>query len=319
MEAERRAGTRFRPPPDGLIRNNNARGKSVCERMDFSDGFALCRVKAETNLPTLFEAPVQDGDYLHIQVLLNGGCAFRNHKQDTRLTPFRSVLLDSGRNSAGWLSGSGGEFHAVSIDISRERLSRWIDRDVERSLKPMLREGPQEVSSLGSPAFEPWRRLSGEILRADAGNAMRRLTIEHHALQVVHLSLDTLLDGGGQDTATLSFKEQDAAHEMRERLTSDFLDPPDISSLAVEFRMSPRRLERAFRETFGLSSFQFLLNVRLDYAYQALLDGELHYKEIAWRLGYRHTTSFSHAFRKKFGIAPSELVRRHAKPTSPSE
>ncbi|NIJ43424.1 AraC-like DNA-binding protein [Parvibaculum indicum] len=290
----------------------------MCERLDFSEGFALCRVQARTNRPTLFEAPVKDGDYLHIQVLLEGCCAFRNHKRDTRLAPFRSVLLDSDRNTAGWLSDSGCEFHAVSIDISRERLSRWVDRDTEKLLKPLLRDGQHEVTAMNSPDFDIWRRLSGEVLRSGRDNTMRRLAIESHAMQIVHSSMASLFGGEDGGLPGLTPRDRDAAHDMRDRLSADFLTPPDLSSLAAEYRMSPRRLERAFRESFGVSSFQYLLNVRLDYAYQALLGGELHYKEIAWRLGYRHATSFSHAFRKKFGIAPSELVRRSMRAKHPA-
>lgn len=319
IEAEARAGTRFRPPSDGLIRSSNAQGKSVCERLDFSDGFALCRVKAETNQPTLFEAPVKDGDYLHIQVLLGGKCAFRNHRRDTRLTPFHSVLLDSGRNTAGWLSASDSEFHAISIDISRERLSRWIDRDAGRLVQPLLRDGQREVSSINAPNFDVWRRLSGEVVRSGRDRTTRRLAIERYAMQIVHSSIVSLLGEEDGPQTGLTPKDHDVARELRERLTADFLNPPDVSNLAAEYRMSPRRLEHAFGESFGMSSFQFLLNLRLDYAYQALLSGELHYKEVAWRLGYRHATSFSHAFRKKFGIAPSELIRRNMRSVSPTD
>nr|WP_280949301.1 helix-turn-helix transcriptional regulator [Hoeflea olei] len=86
--------------------------------------------------------------------------------------------------------------------------------------------------------------------------------------------------------------------------------PPSTSDLARTAGMSERRLDYVFQELFGASIFKTLTNARLDHAYKALQTGQVSVKELSFRLGYKHASSFSRAFYLRFGVYPSQVGSR---------
>jgi AraC family transcriptional regulator, transcriptional activator of the genes for pyochelin and ferripyochelin receptors len=71
--------------------------------------------------------------------------------------------------------------------------------------------------------------------------------------------------------------------------------------------MNEFKLKRGFREIFGTSPYAFLLQHKLELARNYLLDTEWSIGEIARRIGYRDPAHFTHAFRKQYGLRPSDL------------
>lgn len=72
--------------------------------------------------------------------------------------------------------------------------------------------------------------------------------------------------------------------------------------------MSPRRLNAGFRETFGQSIFQLLIQARMECARSAFVAGGMSVKEVAYATGYSHVSNFSAAFRARFGVPPSQVT-----------
>jgi AraC-like DNA-binding protein len=100
----------------------------------------------------------------------------------------------------------------------------------------------------------------------------------------------------------LELQQPCLADQIRERLlTSDF----DISmaSMADHLACTPRTLHRQL-ERKGLTWQQLVRETRQTQAIR-WLGQHLAIEVIAERLGYRHVSSFSHAFRRWTGVAPS--------------
>ena len=55
--------------------------------------------------------------------------------------------------------------------------------------------------------------------------------------------------------------------------------------------------------------FGYLSDYRLEQGHQLVREGRMSFTEIAGELGYSSLQHFSNAFRKKFGISPSEIKR----------
>jgi AraC-like DNA-binding protein len=84
---------------------------------------------------------------------------------------------------------------------------------------------------------------------------------------------------------------------------------PGLEELAVQFRMSARRLNAAFAERYGLPIYAFIADWRLNEAYVAIRDSDVALKIVASRLGYSHVNHFNRVFRCKFGHPPGQLRR----------
>lgn len=95
------------------------------------------------------------------------------------------------------------------------------------------------------------------------------------------------------------------AMEARDLLMADPANPPSMEALARQVGLSQRRLTEVFRDTFGKTAFEWLVDWRLDQARDLLREGALSVKEITFRLGYAHLSNFTKAFTRRFAIAPA--------------
>ena len=64
-----------------------------------------------------------------------------------------------------------------------------------------------------------------------------------------------------------------------------------------------------FAAVFGQPIFAFLRDLRLERAFEGLQSEGWTVSQAAYFVGYRHPSSFSEAFRRKFGVAPQAVGR----------
>lgn len=80
-----------------------------------------------------------------------------------------------------------------------------------------------------------------------------------------------------------------------------------LTGLACLACMSSSSLREKFRLAYGCSVFDYLREYRLSLARRFLYEG-VSVQQAAARVGYRHSTNFATAFRRRYGIAPSEVI-----------
>lgn len=80
--------------------------------------------------------------------------------------------------------------------------------------------------------------------------------------------------------------------------------PQKIQDLAVECNLSESHLQHLFKESTGLGLGRMLADHRMQRAAKLLEQTNLSIKEIAWTVGYEHTSSFTRAFERHFREAP---------------
>lgn len=87
----------------------------------------------------------------------------------------------------------------------------------------------------------------------------------------------------------------------------------EVNALAEGLCMSPRQLHRKLVALTGYTPAAYILNVKMQRAKQLLeTQPNLTIEDIAERCGFEHESSFYHAFKKMYGITPSEYRRGSA-------
>lgn len=79
-----------------------------------------------------------------------------------------------------------------------------------------------------------------------------------------------------------------------------------VSELARGVRLSPAHLQRLFKQETGVHISALLSENRLRMAAHLLSTTEMEIKEIAYRVGYQHHSSFVRAFQRRFHQAPKQ-------------
>jgi AraC family transcriptional regulator len=106
--------------------------------------------------------------------------------------------------------------------------------------------------------------------------------------------------------------KSDTKKDLLKRLTKgkEFLDQHftseiDIEKVAVESNISQYHFFRLFKTVFGVSPYQYLKQKRLFKAQELLRQDRVPLAQLAVEVGYSDIFSFSKAYKKQFGHAPS--------------
>jgi DNA-binding response OmpR family regulator len=93
-------------------------------------------------------------------------------------------------------------------------------------------------------------------------------------------------------------------------INEKFSDPElNVEFLAEQVGMSRTQLHRRMKEITGLSCGDFIRNFRMEQAARLLREGDVYVSQICYAVGFSNATHFSTAFRKNFGVSPSEYVQ----------
>lgn len=89
-----------------------------------------------------------------------------------------------------------------------------------------------------------------------------------------------------------------------------FREPLSLDTLAKAFSVTPNHFCRVFRQLTGITFKEYLLQLRLEYAMQQLVQTDQSVTEVCLESGFNSPSYFSKAFRERFGCAPSDLRRQ---------
>lgn len=92
-----------------------------------------------------------------------------------------------------------------------------------------------------------------------------------------------------------------------------------VELLVKEMSLSRSNLYLKIKELTGLSSSEFIRNIRLKRAVQLLENSDLSVKEIMYMTGFNTASYFSKCFKKQFGVIPSKYVRQSGASTEFNE
>jgi AraC-like DNA-binding protein len=97
--------------------------------------------------------------------------------------------------------------------------------------------------------------------------------------------------------------------EIEKEIVTDKFPKKSIVELANEVGIGRNALQSGFREMYGSNIKEYMLQVRMEKAKQYLEEGRKTMKQIAMCCGYRSQGNFTAAFRRVYGVAPSEYAQ----------
>ena len=165
-------------------------------------------------------------------------------------------------------------------------------------------------------------RLEGIKLGADAYLA------KPFSLEELHLMIDNLIDNvrrlkgkfsGAlkQDDKVEKIEVKGNDEELMERIMkvvnenmsdSDF----NVEKMCDEVGVSRTQLHRKLKEMTGVPTSEFLRNIRLNEAARLIRERKINITQVSYMVGFANNSHFSTAFKKYFGMSPTEYAARYA-------
>ena len=150
-----------------------------------------------------------------------------------------------------------------------------------------------------------------QILDCPYRGPLKRLYLESKTLELIaHNLAQLIVDKNGHNRPfTLLPSDIERVREARDVLIRNMDNPPSLLELARQAGINKDKLNHGFRQVFGTSVFDYLRIHRLGRARELLESKEKNVTEVAFEVGYAQHCNFTKAFKKHFGINPTDLLR----------
>lgn len=136
---------------------------------------------------------------------------------------------------------------------------------------------------------------------------LRRLHTEAKVLELLINQIEQLNNEQPEDYKILKDADIEKLEMARLILEARFTDPPTQKELAQEVMLNESKLRKGFKEYFATTIYDYVTRLRMELAKNLLLEERKTIYEVTMLTGFRHQTNFSIAFKKYFGMSPSDI------------
>lgn len=244
-------------------------------------------------------------DFDKIICFLGGKVDYMIEGKNYSLEPYDFVLVN--RN----------EIHKPEVDfgVPYERMILYVEHDFLEAYRKedydltecFCRAGLQKANVLHFPAGVA-RGLCETLKRLEECTAQRRYAGELYA-ELLFLEFMIQLNGACLENAYAydhMVKYNKKIIDMIQFINENLAENLSIDKLSERFYMSKYHMMRQFKEETGYSIHQYILEKRLLMA-KALMQEGMSAGTAALECGFQDYSTFARAFKKRMGMAPSEV------------
>ncbi|MFK7980542.1 MAG: ATP-binding protein, partial [Saprospiraceae bacterium] len=115
-----------------------------------------------------------------------------------------------------------------------------------------------------------------------------------------------------ENKTILPFEEENEFIKEIRAIIDTHLNATELNGAFIgkEVGMSRMQLHRKLKALINQSATELIKETRLQTAHQLLMKGEYNSSEVAYRTGFNTPAYFSSTFKKRFGISPSDVVKK---------
>jgi AraC-like DNA-binding protein len=236
-----------------------------------------------------------------------------HHSSSVTVCPGEYSLTGSGAIAKGMFESYAEPLREVAFWIALEEVQSFFG-EVPIALQPLIR-APEQLSFMQAYRTTPaMQTVLLNILQCPYRGVMKQRYLETKTWELFLLSVQPLLEEASQRSPDIVPKklksdQVDRIHAARTILLQRLEHPPSLAELARLVGLNDRALKEGFRACFGTTTFNYLHHYRLEQAQHLLLRDDLKIEVVMQRVGFTSRSYFAKAFRKKFGVNPSEYTR----------
>jgi AraC-like DNA-binding protein len=199
-------------------------------------------------------------------------------------------------------------FHLIHFSVSPDHFLKFLPENESWAdkLKIKISRGERVMGKRSASITLVQERILQNIIECPLTGKMATFMMEASIVQIMLLQLHALFQ---QDYSPVSLTKRDIdiAHSAKNYLAQTFLEDHSLENLARHFGTNTNKLMVLFKNTFGKSLFEYISELKMDFARKLLQEEGRLVVEVARLTGYKNPNHFSTAFKKRFGISPSQI------------
>jgi AraC-like DNA-binding protein len=222
-----------------------------------------------------------------------------------------TVMLTSNMYDFCYMLPEGTRVRSVYILLTASWLKEYMELDKEDDvLRTYISLRSQNLNR--EPFNTEYRKYFNDIFDTPDNKPLRELHLRNAIMMLVEQFFNRLYKKikNVQSSPIMQMDNKDLYKlmEVESMLVNDFSKaPPTIVDLAGYTNMSVSKLKSSFKRVYGSGIYEYYQRSRMHKARQMLVANGYTVKEVGMKLGYTNLSNFSLAFKKEFGILPSEL------------
>lgn len=198
----------------------------------------------------------------------------------------------------------------AGICFSQSMLKRYIRKEIEMDV---LLYAEQRLENVNREMITlEYKDYLKDVFSTDPHLPLSRLIFQNRILLLTEQFFRSFVERIDQDnTFAKKVKPQDLEGlTVVEDLLTKSVDTqfPSVEELSRAAMMSCTKLKNSFKEVYGMKLYEYYNRNRLRKAKTMIESGRFSIKEAGMHIGFSNLSHFSRAFRKEFGVLPSELV-----------
>ncbi len=236
----------------------------------------------------------------------------------SRTEPLRwnqpSLLLwaqPTGVDISEWTAASSRE-QFIIISMRPEFLAEHLlapGAEVPEPLKPFVASRGDGIHYHQHPLSAQTLEIAARLIDNPYAGPLALVYTEALALELLCGAVGAFSQVSSTPGADYSERELRCLHQARNLLMRQFAPAPTIVKLARGVGMSKSTLTQGFKAVFGETIFDFSLRCRMQHALTLMRGHDWSVAKVSEAVGYAHSTSFTTAFRRHFGMRPIDVRR----------
>ncbi|MBT2560145.1 helix-turn-helix transcriptional regulator [Pedobacter sp. ISL-68] len=151
------------------------------------------------------------------------------------------------------------------------------------------------------------RRSIDDILSCKQDGELKRMYTDARILELIMYQLEQFSSFPDEDKYTFKSEDLLKLEEAREILEQQFIQPPTQKQLSKIIFLNEFKLRSGFKKYYGTTIYDYITGLRMKQARKLIVEEKRNMYEVGVLVGFKHQGSFTHAFKKYYGILPSEV------------
>lgn len=147
-----------------------------------------------------------------------------------------------------------------------------------------------------------------QIMQCKREGLFKKMFLESKVIELLLLQLEQFQTESPY-VGSLKKQDIDKIYAVRNFIVQNINSTHSLIDLAHEVGTNDFILKKGFKELFGTTVFGFWADEKMEYAKQLLSNQQLNITEVSELIGYKNQRHFSSAFKKKYGIVPSQWMK----------
>ncbi|WP_022764278.1 AraC family transcriptional regulator [Butyrivibrio sp. XPD2006] len=178
-----------------------------------------------------------------------------------------------------------------------DRICNYIDKIMHlyfgSALNSQIQEVPDDDSILTFSELEPYVELEiYSVLLQFIAYCGKNIGLFHES---------------DSATTTATFKNSISLSKVCAYISEHFTEDITLESISAYAGFSKYHFERIFSDYTGMTFYQYLQQMRINYAQTLLSNPEFSITDISYQAGFASSTAFTRAFKKSTGYPPSQF------------